>query len=571
MDWEKVYRDLFSSLNDGVVLSDKNQIIIDANISFLKMFGYEKEEILHKALDGLFSSDKDIHNDAEKITHDLSHENKIQAKTVRTDKYGKRIPVQIISFPVRENDEVVYFFTIYKDITEISNIEKKYKRIVDSLPEEIYAFNSKNMEEIISKNAKSIYFLLNDDDKNKIKDATDIISERKKTVNFITHIEEKTGELKWYRINIIYINEDEKLVILKDITIQKNSDEEKNRWNVFYNNLSLTIKDVLSSDLNENSYQKILDYAVASIPEIDGGSVLEKREDGLYHFVALTKNYDRKILMNITLNPDELHGKESDTIQITENMVSGNTCQITKDEKFDRLNEGHEEKKAIRAVISIPILFKYARMYIFLDSFSVSEFRPEVVKMGKIFAQQIEVLVKRLSLESEIKNQLQQLEFYSFNDPLTNLPNRRAFYKKINEVMKEKDVDRLNVVYFDLDGFKKINDIFGHEYGDIVLRKIGDLMIEKIDERIFFARIGGDEFIAYFINYSIKEINEIAMELIGKIENMKTIKEKCVRVSASYGISTYKKENSNINDLIAKADQNMYEQKRVKKMKTNPE
>ena len=284
----------------------------------MKIFGYEKEEILHKTLDGLFSSDKDIHKDAEKSTHDLSHENKIQIETVRTDKYGKIIPVQIISFPVRENDEVIYFFTIYKDITEISNIEKKYKRIVDSLPEEIYAFNSKNMEEIISKNARSIYFLLNDNDKNKIKDATDIISERKKTVNFITHIEEKTGEQKWYRINIIYINEDETLVILKDITVQKNLDEEKNRWNIFYNNLSLTIKDVLSSDLNENSYQKILDYAVASIPEIDGGSVLEKREDGLYHFVALTENYDRKILMNITLKPDELLGKESDTIQITE-------------------------------------------------------------------------------------------------------------------------------------------------------------------------------------------------------------------------------------------------------------
>ena len=560
MDPEKIYRNILNSIDDGVILSDSDNKIIDANDSFLNIFGYKKDEVVDFSIDEIFSEDyKD--NQCE----DLKSLGIDEINAFLKNEKGEKNPFHIKTFMINGENNANYTCTIFKETYDILKAENKSKKIVESLSDEIYAVNETNIEEIINKNQKTAYKHFSKYDKEKIKDAVSLAIKRHKKISLHTSIIRRYKE--FFQINIVHIMEEEALIIIKDVTLQKNALNEKSIWNNFYNNLSLTIKDILSSDLNENSYQKILDYAVASIPDIDGGSVVEKREDGLYHFIALTDNYDRKILMNITLKPGELVGEESDTIKMKENIESLDTSKIIEDEKFDRLNESHTAKKVLRAVISIPILFNNKRMYIFLDSFTVGKFTSEVVKMGKIFAQQIEVLVKRLSLEKEIKKQLHQLEYFSYNDPLTNLPNRRAFFEKIHKIIKSEDFEKINIVYFDLDGFKLINDNFGHEFGDVVLRKIGDFLIQKIDESIFFARIGGDEFIAYFLNYSTEDIIKIINKVIEKIENIETVIEKGLRVSASYGISTYNKESADINDLIIKADQNMYKHKNIKKSK----
>lgn len=565
MNPDKVYRNILNTIDDGVVLSNSDNIIIDANESFLNLFDYKRNEIKNFYLHNMFSAIDKENKFLEEQYDNLCLDKFILINTFITNKKGEKIPVQIKSFLIKENDYTNYTCTIFKETYEILKAENKSKKIVESLSDEIYTVNENNLEEVINKNQKSVYKFFNKYEKEKIKDAVSLVIKRHKKISLHTSVLRKTKE--FFQINVVHVMEDEALVIIKDVTLQKNALNEKSTWNIFYNNLSLTIKDILSSDLNENSYQKILDYAVASIPDIDGGSVVEKRDDGLYHFIALTENYDRNILMNITLKPGELVGEESDTIQMKEDIESLDTSEIIEDEKFDKLNESHTAKKVLRAVISIPILLNNKRMYIFLDSFTVGKFTPEVVKMGKIFAQQIEVLVKRLSLEKEIKKQLHQLEYFSYNDPLTNLPNRRAFFEKIDIVINEDNFEKINIVYFDLDGFKLINDNFGHEFGDIVLRKIGDLLIEKIDERTYFSRIGGDEFIAYFLNYSIDGIKKSVDEIIEKIENIDAIREKGYKVSASYGISTYENQSENINDLIIKADQNMYKHKNFKKAK----
>ena len=560
---DRIYRNILNTIDDGVLLFNSDNEIIDVNESFLNLFGYKRSELTDFSLYKMFSVIDKENKYLEELYGNSNSKNIYNVNSSINNKKGREIPVQIKIFTIKENNSTNYKCIIFKEKYEILKAENKSKKIVESLSDEIYVVDENNVEEIIKKNQKSVYNFFNKYEKEKIKDAVSLVIRRHKKISLHTSIIRKTKE--FFQINIVHIMEGEALVIIKDVTLQKNALNEKSTWNIFYNNLSLTIKDVLSSDLNENSYQKILDYAVASIPDIDGGSVVEKRNDGLYHFIALTENYDRNILMNITLKPGELVGEESDTIQIKEDIESLDTSEIIEDEKFNKLNESHTTKKVLRAVISIPILLSNKRMYIFLDSFTVGKFTPEVVKMGKIFAQQIEVLVKRLSLEKEIKKQLHQLEYFSYNDPLTNLPNRRAFFEKIHKIIESEDFERINIVYFDLDGFKLINDNFGHEFGDLVLRKIGDYLIQKIDESIFFARIGGDEFIAYFLNYSIEDIKRIIGEVIKKIENIKAVIEKGLRVSASYGISTYNKESVDINDLIIKADQNMYRQKNRKK------
>ena len=463
MNIDQMYKEVFYLTNDGIAICDSKQKIIDINPAFTEIFGYSVKEVKGKYIDDLFSSDKEIYEDAKKISEKTFKGEKNVYETTRINKFSEKIPVKIIAFPIKENDRIVGIFGIFREQISLKKAETKYKRIVDSLPEEIYIATNNNFENEINKYKDSIYHSFSKENQNHIKKSINLSLERKRKINYTVKIRNKANEEVYYEIKIIGIDQNEVLLIIRNISIERKEIYEKNRLNVFYDFLSKAIQDVLSSELNENTYQKILDYAVSAIPEIDGGSVLEKREDSLYHFVAMTDNYNRKILMNFTFKPHELANNESDKIEIKEDIDLNEKDKVIDSERLERLEESHTYKE-IKAMISIPILMEKKKIYFFLDSFKVRKFKPEVVKMGLIFAQQIEVLIKRLSLEKEVKKQLHQLEFYAYNDALTSLPNRRAFINRIKKVIENTALKSLQIVYIDLDEFKIINDSSGHPY-----------------------------------------------------------------------------------------------------------
>ncbi|HWJ84676.1 MAG TPA: bifunctional diguanylate cyclase/phosphodiesterase, partial [Cellulomonas sp.] len=92
-----------------------------------------------------------------------------------------------------------------------------------------------------------------------------------------------------------------------------------------------------------------------------------------------------------------------------------------------------------------------------------------------------------------------RLEHTAFSDPLTRLPNRRAVEQHLNDVLEQANVERTRVslVYCDLDGFKRFNDLHGHEGGDAVLVRVADHLraLAQGDPHRFVGRLGGDEFV----------------------------------------------------------------------------
>lgn len=154
-----------------------------------------------------------------------------------------------------------------------------------------------------------------------------------------------------------------------------------------------------------------------------------------------------------------------------------------------------------------------------------------------------------------------ELERFAYRDSLTELFNRHYLSKFFDDYSKGGGV----IFFLDLDGFKKVNDIFGHEAGDLVLKEVA-LRLEKIIKEYqdaFAVRLGGDEFIINFSQISSKE------EIIKRAEDVLiclSTWDAEYQLSTSIGIVVYP-ENSNINlkDLLKNADTALYHAKNVGK------
>ncbi|ELK48430.1 sensor domain-containing diguanylate cyclase [Halobacillus sp. BAB-2008] len=148
-------------------------------------------------------------------------------------------------------------------------------------------------------------------------------------------------------------------------------------------------------------------------------------------------------------------------------------------------------------------------------------------------------------------------EFLAYHDPLTKLPNRRRFYEKAEGALAGKE--NMALLVFDLDGFKTINDTYGHQVGDGFLVHIADSLTEFIPPDGFAARVGGDEFYG-MIHYENREelesrVTFLTKEIRQRVFHYGTID---IPVRFSLGISCFPEHGDELEVLIAKADEAMY-------------
>ncbi len=173
----------------------------------------------------------------------------------------------------------------------------------------------------------------------------------------------------------------------------------------------------------------------------------------------------------------------------------------------------------------------------------------------------------RFGLEQEIKQRRaaeHRVEHLATHDPLTNLPNRRGLYDEMNEMIYRSKRYQYSsaVIYVDLDGFKHVNDHFGHEAGDKLLTHVSKNFKSIVRQTDAVARIGGDEFIVL-----ITDIDG-GVSLISKIESLLYEASRPidfdghqVAVSASIGIALYPDHGLDAEILLHHADQAMYQSK----------
>jgi len=138
-------------------------------------------------------------------------------------------------------------------------------------------------------------------------------------------------------------------------------------------------------------------------------------------------------------------------------------------------------------------------------------------------------------------------------DPLTGLYNRRALEKYIDTMISERIPFTLAMC--DLDGFKRYNDTYGHQAGDIVLKKFASLLRESIRSTDLSFRYGGDEFVI-ILQGELRDINF----LCDRIRNR--LREQIRTVDVSFGFSIFPKDGNSLDEILAIADSSLYEAKR---------
>ncbi|WP_051083139.1 EAL domain-containing protein [Hydrogenovibrio halophilus] len=195
------------------------------------------------------------------------------------------------------------------------------------------------------------------------------------------------------------------------------------------------------------------------------------------------------------------------------------------------------------------------------------EIYPEKLTLSAIHNQQGEP-VEFIALFSDItvqKKQQQQLEYIAHFDSLTGLPNRSLLSDRLNQAMAfaRRNHMSLAVAFIDLDGFKAINDLYGHQTGDQLLVSIADRFKLTLREEDTIARLGGDEFVAVMLDIKDKtEIYPLMERLLANANAAVTLSEVEVRVSASIGVSFYDPHSElDADQLVRQADQAMYQAK----------
>ncbi len=161
---------------------------------------------------------------------------------------------------------------------------------------------------------------------------------------------------------------------------------------------------------------------------------------------------------------------------------------------------------------------------------------------------------------TEVKVQQKNLEHMAYHDPLTQLPNRAMFSDRLNHALKSSAEDEmLAICYFDLDGFKPVNDELGHEAGDKLLVELAKRIQNVMKEGDTSARLGGDEF-AMLLNVNSKDECVRALDsLLDTIKKPYTIDNMCIdKIGASIGYTIYPEDLSEPDTLIRHADHAMY-------------
>ncbi len=155
----------------------------------------------------------------------------------------------------------------------------------------------------------------------------------------------------------------------------------------------------------------------------------------------------------------------------------------------------------------------------------------------------------------------------SLTDELTGLYNRRGLFTFAEHALKmtKRGGEELCVIYADMDNLKKINDELGHKVGDKALIAIADILKTSFRESDIIARLGGDEFVIIQVGTNLEGVGLVTKRLEKRIDEHNDTAPDDYRLSLSIGtVFSGLEVASSIDDLLAKADRLMYEQKSSK-------
>ncbi|MCX7966035.1 MAG: PAS domain S-box protein [Syntrophorhabdaceae bacterium] len=525
----KIYSSILQNAPYGVILIDKNGKFLYVNPEFVNITGYTLEEV-PTGMDWFKKAypDKELRDDA--ITTWKENINirkkaiekvyKIRCKNNETKEIEFRATAT-------ESGETI---TMMIDITERRKAEELFRTLANNSPVGVYIMQKEKIkfvnnyfkeitgyedEELIDRNPISMVYF--EDIEKAIKETYRMIKgERKHPYEF--RIITKSGEIKWILQNITtiqYMGKNAALASFLDISDTKQ--------------IELKLKE------SEERYRILAEKSPVGVYLV---------QDGLFRYV-------NQVFAEIHgFKPEEIIDKLSPrdlTFDIDEKPIE----QIVKDALED--NTGFLLEITVRRKDGS---IRYGELY---GSKVIYNGRPAV--LGTL----LDVTEKK-----EMEEKLRSL---SITDELTGVYNRRGFFTVSEQQFKmAKRLEKhLLLFYADLDELKWINDNMGHKEGDNVIVAFVNILKEAFRESDIIGRLGGDEFAILMLSTGLTNPQIIIKRLNHLVDEYNKRWKKPYKLSFSIGIAEYDPQSNNsLEELISKADDLMYIEKKKKKAMPNP-
>lgn len=311
---------------------------------------------------------------------------------------------------------------------------------------------------------------------------------------------------------------------------------------------------------------------------------LEKSLDAMANIVEVSK-YINSYLGDENLIPmindmilgilgvtySSIYIKEEDSLEIKATNKDTKYCYYFEEEKFKSLQYdepfvinsksaiyGSEDAvNEIHSLIGVPIRLRDKFIgYIIVEHTLWNFFSDEHTKFISSIANQIAIALENNFLYNKVRES-------AIKDGLMGIYNRRFFFDRVSSLIKTNPQKNFAVVMMDMDFFKKVNDTYGHQFGDEVLKKTAQLVKSTIGQKDIVARYGGEEIVIYLDSV------ENYMDTYNKIDNIReTIGMNVIEyggfsksITASFGISYYPEDGKTIEEILNCADNLLYQAK----------
>ncbi|MDD4884366.1 EAL domain-containing protein [Sulfuricurvum sp.] len=197
---------------------------------------------------------------------------------------------------------------------------------------------------------------------------------------------------------------------------------------------------------------------------------------------------------------------------------------------------------------------------IFPVSVSVSPIRLQETLIGSVIT--FEDITQQRASQAFIIEEKERFDYMAHHDPLTDLPNRFSLLETLKNKMGRTPSQPFALLFLDLDGFKEINDSYGHPFGDALLIHFTQLLHDLCTSHAFLVRSGGDEFVILTSTTEREKIKITIGKLVERLSLPFLIDGTEVYITASIGISFYPEDADTPEDILKNADAAMYNAKR---------
>ena len=347
-----------------------------------------------------------------------------------------------------------------------------------------------------------------------------------------------------------------------DVTERRHANEAVARGTAFRQALLTLVRDLLAQEFGDDLYHQVLTHAVANVPGAEGGSIVVQRDDGRYHYAAAI-GFDLEQLRSISYDPAEL--RQTRTTGATVLRPSYDNRHHVREVRDVLRSAGRVDD--IQATLVAPVDVGGERLgYLHLDTFSDGEaFDEHAVELASLLAGAVGMALQRLRLEVHLHDERAKLAYLASHDVLTDLPNRVVLTDRLAQALvrgRRRQV-LTALLFIDLDGFKAINDRFGHMTGDAVLRAVASRLRGAVRDEDTVARLGGDEFAV--VAEGLRRAEDaaiVARKVVDALAAPFELDSTTVLIGGSIGISVAPLDADDGGTMMQNADLALYRVKR---------